>query len=225
MSIFERYPCRFLQKLVLTSLMTLLATQAVTAANFATPTEQVKDSVNQVLSILKNNTLDRDQKWLEIGKIIDDRFDFRSMSQSILATNWKRAAPEEREKFVEYFSQYIEETYRDKIEAYDNQEIKFVDEKIYGKRALVKMLIVTESTEIPIDFRVKNNDGEWFSYDVVIEGVSLVNNYRNTFAAIVKNEGMDGLLLDIRRRVEKHKGKTDSGAVEADSEEQPGAAL
>ena len=178
-----------------------------TATQFATPTEQVQDSVERVLEILKDGKLDRDQKWEKIGVIINERFDFRSMSQSILATNWKRATPEEREKFVEYFSQYIEETYRDKIEAYDNQEIKFVDEKIYGKRALVKMMIVTEHNEIPIDFRVKNNDGEWFSYDVVIEGVSLVNNYRTTFATILKNEGMDGLLDDISRRVQKYKEK------------------
>jgi len=178
-----------------------------TAAQFATPTEQVQDSVERVLEILKDRNLDRDKKWEKIGVIINERFDFRSMSQSILATNWKRATPEEREKFVEYFSQYIEETYRDKIEAYDNQEIKFVDEKIYGKRALVKMMIVTENNEIPIDFRVKNKDGEWYSYDVVIEGVSLVNNYRTTFATILKNEGMDGLLDDISRRVQKYKQK------------------
>jgi phospholipid transport system substrate-binding protein len=183
----------------------------LTADTFSTPTGQVRDSVERVLKILKDTTLDRDQKWEKIGVIINERFDFRSMSQSILATNWKRATPEEREKFVEYFSQYIEETYRDKIEAYDNQEIRFVDEKIYGKRALVKMMIVTENTEIPIDFRVKDNDGEWYSYDVVIEGVSLVNNYRNTFATILKNEGMDGLLNDISRRVQKYKEKQAAG--------------
>lgn len=183
----------------------------LTADTFSTPTGQVRDSVERVLKILKDATLDRDQKWEKIGVIINERFDFRSMSQSILATNWKRATPEEREKFVEYFSQYIEETYRDKIEAYDNQEIRFVDEKIYGKRALVKMMIVTENTEIPIDFRVKDNDGEWYSYDVVIEGVSLVNNYRNTFATILKNEGMDGLLNDISRRVQKYKEKQAAG--------------
>ncbi len=184
------------------------------AAQFATPTGQVQDSVEKVLSVLKDDSLDRDQRWEKIGVIINERFDFRSMSQSILATNWKRATPEEREKFVDYFSQYIEQTYRDKIEAYDNQQIRFVDEKVYGKRAVVKMLIVTDQTEIPIDFRVKNNDGQWYSYDVVIEGVSLVNNYRNTFATILKNEGMDGLLNDISRRVQKHKQKQ---AAEASS--------
>ena len=68
-------------------------------------------------------------------------------------------------------------------------------------------MIVTDTNEIPIDFRVKNNDGEWYSYDVVIEGVSLVNNYRTTFATILQNEGMDGLLDDISRRVQKHKQK------------------
>jgi len=80
----------------------------LTADTFSTPTGQVRDSVERVLKILKDTTLDRDQKWEKIGVIINERFDFRSMSQSILATNWKRATPEEREKFVEYFSQAFE---------------------------------------------------------------------------------------------------------------------
>ena len=192
--------------LCIAMLITVFAVQ-IQAAPQKSPTETVKESVNQVLKILKDDGLNRNQRWEQIGKIIDDRFDFRSMSQSVLATNWKRATPEERERFVEYFSQYIEETYREKIEAYDDQKVRFLDEKIYGKRALVKMVIVTDKNEIPVDFRVKDNNGEWFSYDVVIEGVSLVNNYRNTFSTIVKNDGMDGLLADIKRRVEKHKAK------------------
>ena len=191
--------------LAIIPLLLIALNMPLQAAPEKSPTETVKESVQQVLKILKDDSLSRNERWQRIGKIIDDRFDFRSMSQSVLATNWKRATPEERERFVEYFSQYIEETYREKIEKYDDQEVRFLDEKIYGKRALVKMVIITEKNEIPVDFRVKNNDDEWYSYDVVIEGVSLVNNYRNTFSTIVKNDGMDGLLADIKRRVEKHK--------------------
>jgi len=170
-----------------------------------TPMEQVRDSTEKVIRILQDESLDREDKWDAIGVIIDDRFDFRSMSQSILATNWQRASPEERERFVEYFSQYIEETYRTRIESYDNQEILYKKETIYGKRAEVETAIMTESTEIPIVYKLKDNDGKWFAYDVVIEGVSLVNNYRSTFSTIIKNDGMDGLLNDIKRRVDKYK--------------------
>jgi phospholipid transport system substrate-binding protein len=149
--------------------------------------------------------MDRETRWEKIGLVINDSFDFRSMSQSVLATNWKKASPEERQQFVVFFSQYLEDTYRTKIEAYTNQKVEYVGETIRGKKAVVETVIVTDNTEIPINYKLKNNDGIWFAYDVVIEGISLVSNYRSTFAAIVKNDGMDGLLNDIQSRVNKYK--------------------
>jgi len=192
-------------KRVYSYILLLLITYTVSADNFTNPTARVKDSVEKVLTILKDETLEREIRWKKIGIIIDKSFDFRSMSQSILATNWKTATPGERENFVEFFSQYLEETYRTKIEAYTNQEIEYVGETINGKRAVVETLIITDSTEIPVNYKLKNNDGVWFAYDVVIEGISLVSNYRSTFAAIVKNDGMDGLLNDIQLRIDKYK--------------------
>lgn len=189
------------------------------AISNTSPTDQVKGSVNQVLVILQDKTLDREQRWEKISVVINDRFDFRSMSQSVLATNWQSATPEERERFVEFFSQYLEETYRTKIESYSNQEVIYLKETIYGKRAVVETVIKTDSTEIPVNYKLKNNDGEWFSYDVVIEGVSLVNNYRSTFAAIVKNEGMDGLLNDIENRINKYKQEENMQTEDVDISE------
>ena len=92
-------------------------------------------------------------------------------------------------------------------------------ETINGKRAVVETTIATEITAIPVNYKLKNNDGEWYTYDVVIEGVSLVNNYRSTFSAIVKNDGMDGLLSDIQRRIDKYKRKQAEGLKEVDTEE------
>ena len=169
------------------------------------PMEHVRESTEKVITILQDASLDREAKWRRIGVIINARFDFRSMSQSVLATNWQEATPEERARFVEYFSQYIEATYREKIEAYTDQKVLYLRETINGKRAEVDTVIVSNSTEIPVSYRMKNNDGDWYAYDVIIEGVSLVNNYRSTFTAIVKNEGMDGLLNDIQRRIERHR--------------------
>ena len=182
----------------------VLFTSAAWSA-FTEPTARVKDSVDQVIKILKDKSLDRETRWDKIGVVINDSFDFRSMSQSVLATNWKKASPEERKRFVEFFSQYLEDTYRTKIEAYTNQRVEYVGETIRGKRAVVETLIVTDNTSIPVNYKLKNNDGEWYAYDVVIEGVSLVSNYRSTFAAIVNNDGMDGLLTDIQSRIQKYK--------------------
>jgi phospholipid transport system substrate-binding protein len=177
----------------------------VSAADYSTSMGGVKDSVERVVGILQSSDLSRDKRWEQIAEVIDDSFDFRSMSQSVLSTTWKRATLEERERFVEFFSQYIEDTYRSKIEAYTNQRIIFGDESVKGDRAVVETFIVTDATEIPVSYRLKNNQGDWYAYDVVIEGVSLVNNYRNTFSAIAKNEGMNGIIADIERRIAKYK--------------------
>ena len=193
-----------IKKYALYSLLSFVSF-TVFAADLTTPTGRVKDSVNKVLTVLKDKTLDRESRWDKIGLVINDSFDFRSMSQSVLATNWKKATPEERQQFVVFFSQYLEDTYRTKIEAYTNQKIEFIGETIRGKKAVVETVIITDNSEIPINYKLKNNDGTWFAYDVVIEGISLVSNYRSTFSAIVKNDGMDGLLNDIQNRVNKYK--------------------
>ncbi len=171
------------------------------------PTETVKEAIDEVLRILKNKSYSRSQRWTEIGHVIDARFDFRSMSQSVLATNWRTATADEKRQFVEFFSQYLEDTYRNKIEAYTNQSVEYVSEQVRKDRAIVDTEIITDSTRIPVTYRLKNNDGAWFAYDVIIEGVSLVNNYRNTFNAIIKAEGMDGLLVDLEGRIASYKAK------------------
>ena len=149
-------------------ILILLVSVSLLAEDFTNPTARVKDSVEKVISILKDETLERELRWKSIGSVINQSFDFRSMSQSILATNWRTATPAEREKFVEFFSQYLEETYRTKIEAYTDQKVEYIGETINGKRAVVETLIITDNTEIPVNYKLKNNDGIWFAYDVVI---------------------------------------------------------
>ena len=192
---------------VLLSICVIAALPTAPVEAAMTPTQTVKEAVSGVLKILKDDRLNREQRWLEIGKIINTRFDFRSMSQSILATNWRTATAEEKRRFVEFFSQYLEDTYRTKIEAYTGQRVDYLGEQVRKDRAIVDTQIVADKVRIPITYRLKNNDGEWFAYDVVIEGISLVNNYRSTFSAIIKSEGMDGLLLDLEGRIASYKEK------------------
>ena len=170
----------------------------------ASPTDRVRSSISGILSALKNKNIDRDEKWYEIGRIIDAGFDFRSMSQSILATSWRTATKEEKRQFVEFFAQYLEATYRDKIEAYSGQRVDYINEHLRGDRAVVDTIIRTSVTQIPVSYKLRLNDDEWLAYDVVIEGVSLVNNYRSTFAAIIKSGGMDGLLTDLEGRIGRY---------------------
>jgi len=174
------------------------------------PTDRVKQAVEGILVVLQDGKLAREDLWEQIGSIIRQRFDIENMAQSVLATNWKKATPEEKRDFIEFFSQYLENTYRNKIEGYTNEEVVFASETVRGERATVETSIVTETVDIPVVYKMRQNDGDWYAYDVVVEGVSLVRNYRDTFAAIVRSEGMDGLLLNLQDSIAKYKSEQGS---------------
>lgn len=194
-------------RLVVFNILLLLTVSIAQADISVTPMDRVRGAVTEILSVLKNKHLDSDAKWLAIGQVINDGFDFRSMSQSILATNWRTATAEEKRQFVDFFAQYLESTYREKIEAYSNQRVEYLTELVRKDRAVVHTVIRTDSTKIPVNYKLKRNDDGWYAYDVVIEGVSLVNNYRSTFTAIIKSEGMSGLLSDMQGRIDRYKLK------------------
>ena len=190
---------------------TLVTGAAAGAAPEGSPLARVRTTVDAVLAVLGEPGLDRDQRWERIAEAIGEHFDFQSMSQSVLASSWQRASAVERRQFTEYFSQYIEVTFRSRIESYAGQGIEYLGERTADDRAVVDTVIVSGDVRTPVTYRLRRADtgtraGQWLAYDVVIEGVSLVANYRNTFAAIVKSEGMEGLLADVRRRIEKHRG-------------------
>ena len=191
--------------LVMVVVTLLLAMPALAAP--PTPTATVKSAIDQVFTALSNDGQSREQRWASIGAIISDRFDFRRMSQSVLETNWQEATSEEKRQFVEYFSQYLEDTYRTKIESFTDQHVEYIAEQVRKDRATVDTTLVTREKRIPITYRLKDNKGQWMCYDVVLDGVSLVNNYRSTFSAIVKAGGMDGLLTDLEGRIADYKKK------------------
>ena len=190
-------------------LLSLLCTPAAIFAAVQSPSERVKVTVEEILTILRDKSLDWNTRQKKIEDIIEERFDFRSMSQSVLATHWKRASPAERERFVHFFSQYLELTYAKKLKNYTNEYVKYGKEKVRGKRAVVDTFIVTDTNEIPVSYKLRFDDEQWYAYDVVIENQSLVNNYRTVYSAIVRSEGMGGLLdnLEGQIRLEKEQSQ------------------
>ena len=162
-------------------------------------------TIDGILLILQDGTLTRETRWERIGALIQSRFDFESMSQRVLSTNWKKGDPRGAAPVRGVLLAVSGRHYRSKIEAYTDEQVRYVGEKIKGERAVVDTTIVTDTAEIPVSYKLKQTDGEWLGVDVVIENVSLVSNYRNTFAAIVKTEGMEGLLNDLQRRIARQK--------------------
>jgi len=180
-------------------------TLAFTAMSLAasSPTDMVRISVDAVLVILDNEQLNYEDKRSQIGVIVQERFDFRAMSQRTLATNWSKTTDEEKEKFIELFSQLIENSYVGKIDSYTNERVDYPGEKVSGRKAVVETLIITSSADIPVDYRLYQKGDQWLVYDVIIEGVSLISNYRSTYQEIMKKEGFDGLLAKMRAKIDE----------------------
>jgi len=179
-----------------------MATATIVSAE-ASPTEAIRTSVESILDVLRDKELDRDTRRKKIRDAINTRFDFRAMSQRTLATNWKKASDDEQKKFVELFSKLIESTYIGRVEAYTDEKVDFPGEKVKGKKAVVETLILTDTADIPINYKVYLKNGNWLVYDVIIEGISLISNYRSSYQEIVKNEGFDGLLAKMQDKIKE----------------------
>lgn len=183
---------------ILFGFMMMLATMAFAADN---ATESVRMSVDAIIGILKDAGLDKPAKRDKIRVVIAERFDFRAMSQRTLATNWKKASKEEQQHFIGLFAELIQNTYIGRVEAYTNETVKYSAEKITDDRAVVDTLILTSSAEIPVSYKLYLKDGRWLVYDVNIEGVSLISNYRTSYQEIVMKEGFSGLLAKMEEKV------------------------
>jgi phospholipid transport system substrate-binding protein len=166
-------------------------------------TESVRMSVDAIIGILKDASLDKPAKREKIRAVIAERFDFRAMSQSTLATNWKKASQEQQQQFVTLFGELIQNTYIGRVEAYTNERIKYPGEKITSNRAVVDTLILTANAEIPVTYKLYLKQARWLVYDVNIEGVSLISNYRNSYQEIVRKEGFNGLLAKMEEKVKE----------------------
>ena len=176
------------------------------------PTEQLKTDVDSIIKTLNDKTLVKDQRSQKIIDLIRQRFNFPLMSQWILGLNWRKATSDQQERFISLFTQQLENSYMGRIEAYTGSyaenNVKYIEEKIKKGRAMVKTLIVTESAEIPVDYKLSETKGEWRVYDVVIEEVSLVSNYRTTYGEIVDKEGFDGLFTRMEKKIEELKNSS-----------------
>jgi phospholipid transport system substrate-binding protein len=179
------------------------------------PTDQVKQTVDAVLDVLRNKELKKpeqaEQRRAKIRTIVSQRFDFEEMAKRSLAQNWKKRSPEEQKEFVALYTDLLENTYIKKLERYENEKVVYGEEKVvYGEEkiestyAAVKTNIVTtKEVEIPIEYRLLKEGGQWKAYDVVIEGVSLVNNYRNQFSSIIRSSSYEELLKRLKNKALK----------------------
>ena len=190
------------KKLTACLMFVVLGYSLPTAATAGAPTDQVKITIDAVLETLKDESLDQDARETKIKGLIADRFDFRNMSQRVLATNWKKATEEQKARFTELFPEILSNVYMGRIQEYTNERVDYVGETIKKEKfALVETTIVAPSVEIPINYKLRLKSDDWLVYDVVIEGVSLINTYRSSYKEITNNEGIDGLLAKMEEKL------------------------
>jgi phospholipid transport system substrate-binding protein len=176
----------------------------------ASVTDGVKQVVDEVVRIVADPELKKPQKEPQrrqalkgaIGRI----FDYQEMAQRSLATHWKERTPAEKKEFTSLFETLLENSYAGKIESYHNEKIVYLKESIDGQYAEVKSKVIApKGDEYSLDYRLTQKGGKWMVYDVVIEGVSLVSNYRGQFNRIINSHGYPDLLKKLRTKSEELK--------------------
>jgi phospholipid transport system substrate-binding protein len=171
------------------------------------PMEEIKQTTDKILSIVTNPALKAPSKTEErerlIHQAVDERFDWEEMARRSLAIHWAERTTEERKEFVHLFADLVERTYMKKVEDYSGEKVLYEGETKEGDYASVRVKIVTKKGEdIPVEYRLKKEGEDWFIYDVTIEGVSLVNNYRIQFHSIISQSSYENLVKRLKEKVE-----------------------
>ncbi len=172
------------------------------------PTDQLRGATDRVLKVLQDPELKQpaktDARRQQIRAIADEIFDWGETGKRALARHWQGRNPAERQEFSTLFADLIERSYVSKIEQYSGERIAYVGETVEGDQATVRTKLITKSnTEIPIDYRMQKEGDRWRAYDVVIEGVSLVSNYRTQFNRIIQQSGYAELVNKLKAKQEE----------------------
>jgi phospholipid transport system substrate-binding protein len=167
--------------------------------------DTVEAQINKMLTKMKSpefKAMDRDAQVNEVGKIINEVFDWQELSRRTLGREWRKFTPEQKKEFVSLFEKLLQGTYADRVLAYTSEKIEFGKETELKKgRVEVESYIVTlDNKKIPLFYRLTDKSGQWRVYDVVIEGISMVKNYRGQFREILKTKKPEDLLQILREK-------------------------
>jgi len=186
--------------LMLTALLAIVAPRGVAAGP---PTDQLKSAIDRVVKIVEDPSLkDRTtERRAAMRKIADEIFDFNEIARRSLGRHWQPLTDKQRAEFVSLFSDLLERSYISKIELYGGEKIQYSAERVDGDTATVATRLLSKSgTEIPIDYRLLKKGDKWLVYDVNIEGVSLVSNYRTQFNKIIQTSSFADLIQKLKAK-------------------------
>ena len=169
------------------------------------PTEQIKQTTDKILAILSDPAWKPPAKKQErralVRKTVDERFDWEEMARRALSRHWAQRTPEEKKEFVRLFSDLVDQTYMDKVEGYTGEKVLYDGDSIDKDYGSVKVKILTTTNrEIPVEYRVLKKGTAWLVYDIAIEGISLISNYRSQFNSILAKSSFKDLVEKLRAK-------------------------
>jgi phospholipid transport system substrate-binding protein len=191
-------------RVVLVGTLALLAL-AAGPARAGAPTDQLRVHIDRVIKTLDDPALKgegkAEQRRGTVRTVASEIFDVPETARRALGTHWQARTPTERDEFARLFGDLLEHAYIGKIDRYEGEQIKYGAESIEGQQAVVRTRIVTkQGTEIPVDYRMHQRNGRWLVYDVMIEGVSLVGNYRTQFNKIIQSGSYADLVQRLKAK-------------------------
>ncbi len=189
--------------LILLAVVSVLVVCVGQGAWAGPPTDQLRVEIDKVLKVLGDPELTKDgrtqERRMAIRKIASDIFDFTEITKRSLGRHWQARTSAEKAEFIELLSDLLERTYVSKIEGYTGEKVAFVGETLDSGVATVRSKIVTkQGTEIPVEYRMYQAGNRWLAYDVSVEGISLVGNYRTQFNAIIQKSSYQELVKTMK---------------------------
>ncbi len=178
------------------------------SAAWASPAmDQLRTTVDEVIRILSNPDLKKPamkaQRRQMLKSVINQRFSYEEMSKQSLGRHWNSLSPGQRSEFIGVFAELLERSYASKIEAYSNEKVIYQSERQDGPYTEIRTLIKRPNDQIAVNYRLIDRGGKWWVYDVVIEGVSLISNYRSQFSRIISESSYAELLRRMRTKLQE----------------------
>jgi phospholipid transport system substrate-binding protein len=177
------------------SVLTLGATEAVEAG---TPTEEVRRYTDQVQKILDDRTIPSADRRAAVRKVAEQIFDLNETAKRALGPHWAKRSAAEQQEFAQLFADLLEQTYIAKIDLYGGERLQYTTESVDGDYAIVRARVLARQAEVPVEARMHRRDGRWLIYDVAIESVSLVRNYRSQFDRIIRTSSYEELVRRLK---------------------------
>jgi phospholipid transport system substrate-binding protein len=166
-------------------------------------TDDIKKAVDEVVKVVSDKEMKRNdtKRRQALKKSIGSIFDFNEMAKRSMGKHWNQRSTAEKKQFVELFASLLESSYASKIESYNNEKFVYMKELVDGEYAEVKSKVITvKHDEFTLDYRLFKENGKWMVYDVVIEGVGLVSNYRSQFNKIIISGGYPDLVKKLQSK-------------------------